>query len=447
MVFKALKAIVGLIATASAVPVQKEEEEASSHGVNFYVVGDFGWVQDMTDPNSVFDAIDKTKGSAKKGSIDDGEFFITAGDNLYPADGYNPTDEEFDTMMTLFARDNLKDLKIHAIRGNHDCYFDDNFELDKVDEYEQWEMPNFYYTKEFEVGKNGEKMGVLFVDSCLMLCANYSYAGDSGGHMRLLHAEHKKLRDVVCDDPVTTAKGNEMYEWINKTLIEWDKDEDLLWKTTVLHHPMFGKWYPDFANIVLNFLPMLQEHKFDLYLNGHEHVISYAHYPYSQVPDGDYAHQAKVDYFSAQIDEDFLSDGLLKEYRCQAGQESFFGFDPQLRSIRQPKGQSLHQITTGTSGFDEYDLCLDRPTMGTFTYAQNIKHGWSSVHVDENELRVVSKGVDPETGDVVQMYELVIENRPEPHPDPSPAPGPDPTPAPGPDPSPDQPGEQIFETN
>lgn len=46
--------------------------------------------------------------------------------------------------------------------------------------------------------------------------------------------------------------------------------------------------------------------------------------------------------------------------------------------------------------------------MGTFTYAANNKHGWSSVHVDENELRVVSKGVDPETNEVVKMYELVI---------------------------------------
>jgi len=48
--------------------------------------------------------------------------------------------------------------------------------------------------------------------------------------------------------------------------------------------------------------------------------------------------------------------------------------------------------------------------MGTFTYAQNTKHGWSSVHVDEREFRIVSKGVDPATNEVVKLYELVIEN-------------------------------------
>ena len=135
----------------------------------------------MTDPNMVFDAIDATKASAKPGSIDDGEFFLTVGDNLYPKDGENPTDKEFDTVMSLFNRTHLQDLKVHAIRGNHDCVFDDNFELRMADKYDQWEMPELYYSKEIEVGRNGEKMGFLMVDSCLMLCSNYSYAEDSDG--------------------------------------------------------------------------------------------------------------------------------------------------------------------------------------------------------------------------------------------------------------------------
>ena len=191
-----------------------------------------------------------------------------------------------------------------------------------------------------------------------------------------------------------------MYTWINQTMLEWDQDEKMLWKATVLHHPIWGKWYPDFANIVLNYLPMLQEHDFDVYLNGHEHVISYAHYPYSQVPQEAY-HSVLADYFEAQIEADMQSDSVLSDYKCEAGQESFFGHDPMVRTLRFKKGEALHQVTTGTSGFDEYLLCLARPSMGKFTYAQNIKHGWSAVHVDEHELRIVSKGVDPESGEVV----------------------------------------------
>ena len=90
----------------------------------------------MTDPNLVFDAIESLKASATPGSVDDGEFFMTVGDNLYPKDDHNPTEEEFDTVMSLFNRTSLADMKVHAIRGNHDCYFDDNFELKMVDKYE-----------------------------------------------------------------------------------------------------------------------------------------------------------------------------------------------------------------------------------------------------------------------------------------------------------------------
>lgn len=38
---------------------------------------------------------------------------------------------------------------------------------------------------------------------------------------------------------------------------KWAKDDSIVWKGTVLHHPMWGKWYPDFENIVSNYLPLL----------------------------------------------------------------------------------------------------------------------------------------------------------------------------------------------
>jgi hypothetical protein len=103
-------------------------------------------------------------------------------------------------------------------------------------------------------------MGILMVDSCLMLCANWSYAGDTGGHMRLLQGmtlEQHRLRDVVCNDPAVTAQGNAQFEWLNQTMSKWESDPSIVWKATVLHHPMWGKWYPDFQNIVENYLPLL----------------------------------------------------------------------------------------------------------------------------------------------------------------------------------------------
>jgi len=176
----------------------------------------------MTDPNSVFDAIDSVKSSAEKNSNDDGQFFLSVGDNIYPVNETNPTDSEWETVMSLFEREHLKDMPVWAIRGNHDCYFEDDFELRKAHEYDQWNMPYFYYEKKIPIGQD-KFMGVLMIDSCLMLCANWSYAGDTGGHMRLLdmNPEHHRLRDVKCGDPRVTDAGNAQYEWINSTMHKW----------------------------------------------------------------------------------------------------------------------------------------------------------------------------------------------------------------------------------
>jgi len=141
----------------------------------------------------------------------------------------------------------------------------------------------------------------------------------------LLNIEHKRLREVLCDDKDTVKAGNDMFDWIEATLTDWDSDEKMVWKATALHHPMWGKTNPDFANIVTNFLPMLMDHKVDLYLNGHEHMIQYAHYPYSQVD----PIQDIEDYLLAQMETDFHSEAALSDYECLAGQETFFGYPEQ----------------------------------------------------------------------------------------------------------------------
>lgn len=64
---------------------------------------------------------------------------------------------------------------------------------------------------------------------------------------------------------------------------EWDEDEDMVWRTTVLHHYLWGKGEGnyDLVPITSNFLPLLLDHKFDAYLNGHEHLSTYSSYPHS----------------------------------------------------------------------------------------------------------------------------------------------------------------------
>lgn len=81
--------------------------------------------------------------------------------------------------MTLFDdREHLRELPVYVIRGNHDCLFPWYREVELMKNYTFWHMPSLYYKKEYEMG-NGKKLGILYTDSCLMLCSDYSFKGDT----------------------------------------------------------------------------------------------------------------------------------------------------------------------------------------------------------------------------------------------------------------------------
>lgn len=94
---------------------------STSMGLDYLIVGDFGWTMNMTNSQLNFDAINSYVGNltAKGEKID---FFMSMGDNMYLFENEaNPSQADVDTIMSVFNRPNLKDLPIFAIRGNHDC--------------------------------------------------------------------------------------------------------------------------------------------------------------------------------------------------------------------------------------------------------------------------------------------------------------------------------------
>ena len=142
-------------------------------GIDFFVVGDYGDVHNPNHAEHTFCKLDEiiANGTTDRDKID---FIMTAGDNIYPQHSTEPTDEEFEKMLSFFKKDNLKDLFVYAVRGNHDSYFDWKKEIELSSKYSKWYMPSLYYKEEFDLG-NGKKLGMLFTDSSLMLCSNFTY--------------------------------------------------------------------------------------------------------------------------------------------------------------------------------------------------------------------------------------------------------------------------------
>ena len=103
------------------------------------------------------------------------DHFITMGDNVYPVVAEEPTSKEFGEMKELFEKDNIADIPIMAIRGNHDCYYDKNVWLDTFKNSSRWDVPYYYFSREIEIDSDGNKIGFLMIDSCLLLCSNSSF--------------------------------------------------------------------------------------------------------------------------------------------------------------------------------------------------------------------------------------------------------------------------------
>ena len=61
-------------------------------------------------------------------------------------------------------------------------------------------MPSLWYKQLIPSGKNGELMGLLYIDSVLMACSDYTASWlNSLGIDAVQHHELKRLRQSVCD--------------------------------------------------------------------------------------------------------------------------------------------------------------------------------------------------------------------------------------------------------
>ena len=113
-------------------------------GTDFIIVGDYGWIEDMTLPQRNFEAIN-TLVANPLSERDEIDFLMTVGDNVYQWD-HNPDPSVYDIMMTVFNKSHIKELPIYAVRGNHDCVVSDLYaQVNLTKKYPNWKMPHLFY--------------------------------------------------------------------------------------------------------------------------------------------------------------------------------------------------------------------------------------------------------------------------------------------------------------
>ena len=135
----------------------------------------------------------------------------------------------------------------------------------------------------------------------------------------------REIFESKCDfAPEYVQKGNEQMEWIKKTAAANKVNEKIVWRASNMHHPLFGLHYNDYQSIIDDFLPVALENDFDVYFNGHEHLMNYGFYDVSGLATD-------------------RNEGPIQTADCNSSTELFMnGADEATRSVTTRQGERLN---------------------------------------------------------------------------------------------------------
>jgi tartrate-resistant acid phosphatase type 5 len=238
-----------LLYSAVAQPMDRGALNVNSKALNFIVMGD--WGRNGEDHQKhVADQMGKTAALA---SVD---FIISTGDNFYPkgvASEYDPLWKySFEDVYTAFSLQ----WDWYPVLGNHDYGANPDAQVAYSRISRRWRMPSRYYTKTFSLdGDSANHVLLVFIDTCPLIRSYYF--GD--GHA--VHSQDSTLQR----------------RWLENVLA--DPDGRYKWKFVIGHHPMYtggGRTDSrDTRDIRRVLESVLQKHKVNAYLAGHEHSLQY----------------------------------------------------------------------------------------------------------------------------------------------------------------------------
>lgn len=206
-----------------------------------FVLGDPGKVPTPQQTPNLSTITDIMNERASKAHYD---VIITTGDNVYPEGLKSLKSKDLDYMRQFEAtleKPHIKDLKVNPTLGNHDHMSDPLNEVFYSNHSSRWEMDNLQYSRVYNIGSSGKKVGLLFIDS----------------------------------DPLRGIWGQYLawgtYEWIKNTVKSWD--DSVIWRMAVFHHPFYSiSDHGDQERVVKAIEKLLHDIGMNILIVGHEHV-------------------------------------------------------------------------------------------------------------------------------------------------------------------------------
>jgi tartrate-resistant acid phosphatase type 5 len=210
------------------------------YDVHFIAIGDWG-------RNGEYDQQEVAKQMGAWAATNPNNFVISVGDNFYPRGVVSENDPLWHySFENIYTAHSLQ-CDWYPVLGNHDYGSEPEAQVRYSKVSRRWNMPALYYTKEFSLGKAGDKVLMLMIDTDPMLHDN-------------------KKQEV-----------EKQMIWINDTLK--NASADVKWKIVVGHHPYYTvgpriKNY-DTLTVRAKLAQVFETHKVDVYLSGHDHSLQH----------------------------------------------------------------------------------------------------------------------------------------------------------------------------
>lgn len=239
---------------AAEIPTRIESEDidarsnlADTFDLNFLAIGDWG-------RNGADHQLQVAKQMGKWASENPNNFIISTGDNFYPSGVVSEHDPlwhySFENVYTDFALQ----WDWYPILGNHDYKSDPDAQVRYTKVSRRWKMPARYYSKTFKL-KGGEKVLMAFIDTNPMIPEFYANA-EYGPH-------------------VAGQQPEKQLAWLSQLL----ETTEARWKIVIGHHPVCtaGPRTKNYDTLAVQKVlqPILEQHKVDVYLSGHEHSMQH----------------------------------------------------------------------------------------------------------------------------------------------------------------------------
>jgi len=216
-------------------------------GLNFLVFGDWGRRGEL-------DQVEVARQMAKAAKIFHPKFVVSVGDNFYMNGVKTVNDSHWKESFEDVYADTALQVPWHCILGNHDYHMGGNCDAEiayhKINS--RWNMPARYYQQTHRLDAR-TTADFFYLDTTPMLDATRN--------------DQRAVANAATQD------APKQLAWFKSALAA----SSAQWKIVFGHHPIYSArdGHDQTPDLVEKILPLLHEHKVQVYFNGHDHDLQH----------------------------------------------------------------------------------------------------------------------------------------------------------------------------